>query len=118
MGLKLKPNELIVFFCLFAFFFDNLTLHNTYLWGLPGGSALKSLPANAGDSGSIPRTERSSGEGNGNPLHYSSLRNPMDRGAWQATVHRVTRIGHNLVTKPSPAPQFYAYFLLFIQGTC
>ncbi|KAB0340793.1 hypothetical protein FD754_022823 [Muntiacus muntjak] len=42
------------------------------------------------------------GEGNGNPLQYSCLENPMDRGAWQATVHGVARIRHNLVTKPPP----------------
>ena len=40
------------------------------------------------------------GEGNGNPLQYSCLENSMDRGAWQATVHGVPRVGHNLVTKP------------------
>ena len=44
------------------------------------------------------------GEENGNPLQYSCLRNPMDRGAWQAIVHGVTRVGHDLVTKPSPPP--------------
>ena len=45
------------------------------------------------------------GEGNSNPLQYSCLENPMDRGAWQATVHGVARVGHNLVTKPPPPPQ-------------
>ena len=49
----------------------------------------KNLPANAGDLGSIPGLGRSSGEGNGNPLQYACLENPMDRGAWWATVHRV-----------------------------
>ena len=54
----------------------------------------------AGDVGSVPGLGRSSGEGNGNPLQYSCLRNPMDRGAWRATVHGVAkRVGHNLVTK-------------------
>ena len=51
----------------------------------------KELPANAGDvrdSGLIPGLGRSPGEGNGNPLQYSCLENPMDRGAWWATVHR------------------------------
>ena len=48
---------------------------------------VKNLPANSGDTGSIPGSGRSSGEGNGNPLQYSCLGNPMDRGAWQATVH-------------------------------
>ena len=52
---------------------------------------VKNLLANAGDirdAGSIPGSERSPGEGNGNPLQYSYLENPMDRGTWQATVHR------------------------------
>ena len=51
----------------------------------------KKLPANAGDMGSIPGPGRSPGEENGNPLQYSCLGNPMDRGAWQATVHAVTK---------------------------
>ena len=46
---------------------------------------------NAGDLGSIPELGRSLGEGNGNPLQYSCLENPMDRGAWEATVHGVTK---------------------------
>ena len=48
---------------------------------------LKYLPANAGDACSIPGSGRSPGKGNGNPLHYSCLGSPMDRGAWWATVH-------------------------------
>ena len=44
-----------------------------------------------------------SGKGNGNPLQYSCLGNPMDRGAWRATVHGVTRVGHNLATKQQMA---------------
>ena len=62
--------------------------------GFPGGSVVKNLPANAGnaeDSGSIPRSGRSPGEGNGNPLQYSCLENPMDKGVWQAIVHGVTK---------------------------
>ena len=47
---------------------------------------IKNPPANAGDSGLIPGLGRSLGEGTGNPLQYSCLENPMDRGAWQATV--------------------------------
>ena len=68
---------------------------------------VKNPPANAGevrDEGSIPGSGRSPGEGNGNPLQYSCLENPMDRGAWRATVHKVSRVGHNLVTKPPPPP--------------
>ena len=55
---------------------------------------VKNLPANAGDvrdMGSIPGSGRSPGEGNGNPLQYSCLENATDRGAWRATVHRVTK---------------------------
>ena len=48
---------------------------------------VKNLPANAGDEGLIPRLGRFPGEGNGNPLQYSCLGNPKDRGAWQTTVH-------------------------------
>ena len=51
----------------------------------------KESSCNAGDLGSIPRSGRSSGEGNGNPLQYSCLENPMDRGTWQATVHGVAK---------------------------
>ena len=53
--------------------------------------AAKNLPANAGDLGSIPGLGRSLGEGNGNLLQYSCLDNPMDRGAWRATLHRITK---------------------------
>ena len=52
---------------------------------------VKNLPASEADMDSIPGLERSPGEGNGNPLQNSCLENPMDRGAWQATVHRVTK---------------------------
>ena len=55
---------------------------------------VKNLPANAGDArdtGSIPGSGRSPEEGNGNPLHYSCLENPIDRGAWRTTVHGVAR---------------------------
>ena len=62
--------------------------------------SVKNLPANAGDRGSISRSGRSPAEGNGNPLQYSSLVHPMDRGAWWAAVHGVARIRHDLVTKP------------------
>ena len=57
----------------------------------PGGSVVKRLPANAGDLGSIPGSERSPGEGKGNPLQYSCLENSMDRGGWQATVLGVAK---------------------------
>ena len=57
-----------------------------------GGSDSKESVCNAGDPASIPGLGRSSGEGNGNPLQYSCLKNSMDRGAWQATVHRVAKL--------------------------
>ena len=57
--------------------------------GFPGSSAVKTPPAKAGDVGSIPGWRRILGEGDLNPLQYSSLGNPLDRGAWQATVHEV-----------------------------
>ena len=56
-----------------------------------GGSVVKNPPANAGDLGLIPGSGGSPGEGNGNPLQYSCLGNPMDRGAWWATVHGVEK---------------------------
>ena len=52
---------------------------------------VKNPPASEGDVGSIPGSRRYSGEGNGNPLQYSSLENPLDREAWQATVHGVAK---------------------------
>ena len=59
--------------------------------GFLGGSTVKNLPANAGDAGSIPGSGKSPGEGNDNPLQYSCLENPMDRGAWQAKVYGVAK---------------------------
>ena len=63
--------------------------------GFPGGSDGKESACNAGDPGSIPRSGRSAGEGNGNPLQDSCLENPMDGGAWQATVHGVAKSRHD-----------------------
>ena len=67
---------------------------NTLLKGFPGGSVVKNPPASEGDTrdvGSIPGSGRSPGEDNGNPLEYSCPGNPMDRGAWRATVHGVAK---------------------------
>ena len=65
--------------------------------GFPHRSVSKSSACNEGDPGLIPGSGRSTGEGNGHPLQYSHLENPMDRGAWQAAVHGVlksrTRLG-------------------------
>ena len=57
----------------------------------PGGSEGKASACNAGDLGSIPGPGRSPGEGNGNPLQYSCLENPMNREAWQTTVHGISK---------------------------
>ena len=67
--------------------------------GFPGSSAEKNPPVNAEDSGLVSGLRRSLLEGNGNPLQYSCLGNPMDRGIWWATVHGVARVRHDLVTK-------------------
>ena len=61
------------------------------LMGFPGGSDSKASACSAGDPGSISGLGRSPGEGNGNPLQYSCLGNPMDRGAWWATIYRVSK---------------------------
>ena len=66
--------------------------------GFPDGSAGKESACSSGDLGLIPGSRRSPGEGNGNPLRYSCLGNPMAREAWWATVHGVT-VGHDLVMK-------------------
>ena len=73
---------------------------------------VKNLPANAGDArdaGSISELGRSPGGGNGNPLQYSCLENAMDRGAWQATVHGVTKSGTGLSTHKGNASRDKMY---------
>ena len=70
--------------------------------GFPHSSISKASACNAGDLGSNCESGRSPGEGNDNPLQYSCLENSMNRGAWQATVHGVARVGHDLATKPQP----------------
>ena len=75
--------------------------------GFAGGSVVKNPPASAGatgDVGLIPELRRSPGEGNGNPLQYSCLGNPMDRGAWQVTVHGIARVRPACVTEPTSSP--------------
>ena len=75
------------------------------LWPIyvfPKWLSSKESSCNAGDPGLIPGSGRSSGKGNGYPLQYSCLGNPMDRGAWWATVHVVIRVRHDLVTELSP----------------
>ena len=69
---------------------------------------VKNLPANSGDTDLIPESGRSPGEGNGNPLQYSCLGNPMDRGAWWVTVCRISQ-SQDLLTKPPPPPFLFYY---------
>ena len=107
---RISEVKINLFFLVLMYLSDNFLLNNTtnnifnyvsiyyiliyacvFLYmGFPGGSAVRNLPANSGDAGSIPGSGRSPGEGNGKLLQYSCLGNPMDRGAWQATVHGLT----------------------------
>ena len=64
--------------------------HST-IFSFPGGSPVKNLPASAADTSSIPGSGRSPGEENGNTFQYSCLGNPMDKGGWWATVHRIAK---------------------------
>ena len=66
--------------------------------GSPGGAEVKASACNVGDLGSIPGSGKSAEEGNGNPLQYSCLENPMDGGAWWSTVHGLQRVRHNWAT--------------------
>ena len=66
------------------------------IWGY--SSVGKESACNTGDPSLIPGTGRSPGEGTGNPLQYSCLENPMDRGAWEATIHGVARVRHDWAT--------------------
>ena len=72
--------------------------HQSPEGGFPGGPVVKNLPAKAGDVDLIPGSGRSPGGGNGTPLQYSCLGNPLDRGAWQATVHGVAKSQTRLST--------------------
>ena len=73
-----------------------------YAMGYPGGTSGKEFACQWGRHKIHPGLGRSPGGGHGNPLQYSCLENPMDRGVWQATVHSVTRVGHDLAAKPPP----------------
>ena len=70
--------------------------------GFPCSSVGKEFACNAGDLCLIPGSGRSPEEGNGNTLQYSSLENPMNKGAWQASSHGVATVRHDLATKPPP----------------
>ena len=79
----------------------------THTLGFPGGSVVKNLLVNAGDLGSIPGSGRPPGEGNSNPLQYSCLENPMDGGAWWATVHGVAQSRTRLKQLSSSSSSHY-----------
>ena len=83
--------------------------------GFPGISVSKKSACSAGDLGLIPGSGRSPGEGNGNLFQYYCLENPMDRGAWQSTIHRVARVGHDLGTKPPP-PSIFLVKIYHLDG--
>ena len=68
----------------------HINIQTLLYMGFPGDSVVKNPPANTGDAGLIPGLGRSPEEGNGNPLQYSCLGNPMDKGVWLITVHGVT----------------------------
>ena len=72
-----------------------LCIHISPPWEFPGSSVGKESACSAGDPSLIPGLGRSLEERHGNPLQHSCLENPMDRGAWRATVHRVARVGHD-----------------------
>ena len=74
--------------------------------------SVKETACNAGDTGLILGLGRSPGEGNGNPFQYSCLGNPMDREASWATVHRIIRVRHDLVTKPPPSKRLSSCHML------
>ena len=86
---------------------------NIILGSWAHNSISKESACNAGHLSLIPGSGRSPGEGNGNPPHYSCLENPMDRGAWQATLHEVTRVGRNLATKPPEVKHYNSSWVPF-----
>ena len=86
------------------------------LKGFPGGSNGKESACDIRDLGSISGSGRSPGEGNGNQLQYSCLENPMGRGAWQAAVHGVARVRHDLPTKPTNQLVDTNYMANFFEG--
>ena len=89
---------------MFAFCIEISSLVAQLVKNLP---AMRRPPAMLETWALIPGLGRSPGEGNGNPLQYSCLKNSMDRGAWWATVHEVTRVRHDLATKSPPPPPSY-----------
>ena len=106
------PTYKYLYINVYIFIYKCIYIH-TYT-GFPGGSEVKSSTCNAGDLGSIPGSGRSPGEGNGNPLQYSCLENPMDRGAWWATVHGVAKSQTRLSDFPFTFTFTHIYSGIFI----
>ena len=89
-----------------------------YVWPSQLALVVKNLPANTQDVSSIPGLGRSPEEEHGNPLQYHCLENPMDRGAWQATVHRVTQSQTRLKQLGMHAGMFMCIFMHSYMYTC
>ena len=85
-----------------------------FSWWLSG----KELPAKIGDMSLNPELRRSPGEGNGNPLQYSCLENPMDRGAWDYSPWGSRRVGHDLTTKQQQLSKLWYSFIIKCQYLC
>ena len=83
-------------------------------YGLPGGSAVKDLPANAGDADLIPGSGRSPRDGNGNPFQYSCLGSPMDRGVWWGTLYGLAKSQ----TRLSKQQQVYFIYIICKTKVC
>ena len=91
----------------------SFAVHVHNCWGFPGGSVIKNSPANAGGTGSIPGSRRSPEEGNGNPLQYSCLENPMDKEPAGLQFMESQRVRHNLATKQQQQQFIIATFEFF-----
>ena len=99
-----KSEQIETLVVMMTFDMHSLFVHQSNHLGLPWWLRGKESACRAGDVGLISESGRCPGEGNSNPLQYSCLGNPMDRGIWWATVHKVIGVGHDLAAKP-PQPK-------------
>ena len=99
-GLPFPSPNIYVYVCMCVYLYTYVCVYRymAFPWR-PSGEGSACNTGDAGDAGLIPVLGRSLGGGNGSPLQYSCLGNPMDRGAWWATVPGVTRVRHDLATK-------------------